>query len=368
MLKNFVLETANAPGASTTFNLGGAASGRLSFSGAGFTSGQLVFYVMDDGTQKEWGIGTFTTGSPNTLSRTTVISTTASTTTRLNFAGTTNVYNSLPAEYTAYRNSTGALDVGTPGNVLASGKQLFRGHLNGLTTSRNVGTPNTKIDISVGAAMDEISQAGFITSSSVLTIDATTVGANGLDTGSLGVSTWYNIHAIGKTDGTVAGFLSTSLTPTLPSGYTLRRRIGSVQTDASSHFLAYNQTNDRFDRATPVQEFIGSPGSTAAQNLTLANVPPGVVVEAILSGTVQDSTAGNPILYISSLAQADVAATVTNLTVIIGGAAGASAFGSFSGFRVVTNTAGVIRYRPNSTTISINIDTHGWIDTRGRFA
>lgn len=107
MLKNFVLETANAPGTSTTFNLGGAASGRLSFSGAGFTNGQLVFYVMDDGTQKEWGIATFNTGSPNTLSRTTVINNSVGTTARLNFTGTTNVYNGLPAEYTIYKDSAG---------------------------------------------------------------------------------------------------------------------------------------------------------------------------------------------------------------------------------------------------------------------
>lgn len=107
MLKNFVLETANAPGTTTTFNLGGAASGRLSYAGAGFTNGQVVFYVMDDGSQKEWGIGTFNTGSPNTLSRTTVISNTSGTTARLNFTGTTNVYCSLPAEKTLWVDNGG---------------------------------------------------------------------------------------------------------------------------------------------------------------------------------------------------------------------------------------------------------------------
>lgn len=112
MLKNFVLETANAPGTSTTFNLGGAASDRLSFSGAGFTNGQLVFYVMDDGAQNEWGIATFNTGSPNTLTRTTVIGNSAGTTAKLNFSGTTNVYNGLPAENTVYADSTGKVVIG----------------------------------------------------------------------------------------------------------------------------------------------------------------------------------------------------------------------------------------------------------------
>jgi hypothetical protein len=38
-----------------------------------FSSGATVFYVMDDGAQQEWGLGTVTSGSPNTLARTTVI-------------------------------------------------------------------------------------------------------------------------------------------------------------------------------------------------------------------------------------------------------------------------------------------------------
>lgn len=131
MLKNFVLETANAPGSATTFNLGGAASGRLSFAGAGFTNGTVVFYVMDDGSQKEWGMGTFNTGSPNTLSRTTVISTTAGTTARLNFSGTTNVYNGLPAENSLWidngtkvvipgRTDAGSAAAGKVGEIISS--------------------------------------------------------------------------------------------------------------------------------------------------------------------------------------------------------------------------------------------------------
>lgn len=119
MLKNFVLETANAPGTSTTFNLGGAASGRLSYAGAGFTNGQVVFYVMDDGSQKEWGVGTFNTGSPNTMSRTTVIGNSSGTIAKLNFTGTTNVYNSLPAENTVYADANNVTTA--PGQLIGGG-------------------------------------------------------------------------------------------------------------------------------------------------------------------------------------------------------------------------------------------------------
>lgn len=260
----------------------------------------------------------------------------------------------------------GAINLGVLGNITVNNKTLFRGHLNGLITSRDSVTPNTKIDISVGAAMDEISQAGFIVSSSTLIIDATTTGANGLDTGSLAAGAWYHVFVIGQPGGIVAGFMSTSTTPTLPSGYTLRRRIGSVETDGAAHFLPYNQTGNRFDRASPQLELTASPGATTAQILPLSGVPGGVVVEAILHGTIQDATAVNPILYVSSFGQTDVAASVTALTAIIGGPAGVSAIAGFSGVRVVTNTLGEIRYRPNSTTISINLASDGWIDTRGQ--
>ena len=75
MLANFVLETASAPGTATPFNLAGAATGRIRFRDA-FATAALVFYFMEDGTQAEWGYGTLTHATPDTLTRT-VISTTA---------------------------------------------------------------------------------------------------------------------------------------------------------------------------------------------------------------------------------------------------------------------------------------------------
>jgi hypothetical protein len=57
---------------------------------------------MDDGTQAEWGIGLFTSGAPNTLTRSTVIGNTAGTTVKLNFAGTVRVYNEVPASAVMY--------------------------------------------------------------------------------------------------------------------------------------------------------------------------------------------------------------------------------------------------------------------------
>lgn len=62
--------------------------------------------------------------------------------------------------------------------------------------------------------------------------------ANALDSGTIAIDTWYAIWAIAKSDGTTAALASTSFTsPTLPSGYTFKSRIGAVQTIHSTATL-----------------------------------------------------------------------------------------------------------------------------------
>src|SRR3954466_6784423 len=101
MLGNFILETANAPGTAATVNLAGASPGRRAFRSV-FASGANCYYFITDGTQAEWGYGPLTQGTPDTLSRSTVIGNTAGTTARLNFAGAVQVYNDQPAEKRPY--------------------------------------------------------------------------------------------------------------------------------------------------------------------------------------------------------------------------------------------------------------------------
>ena len=115
MLRNFVLEKANAPGTSSTVNLAGALTGRRAFVDE-FASGAAALYFMDDGSQQEAGIGTFTAGSPNTLSRSTVLwnsSVGRTSPGRLNFAGSVLVYNAVPSERSLFLDANGRLGVGT---------------------------------------------------------------------------------------------------------------------------------------------------------------------------------------------------------------------------------------------------------------
>lgn len=148
---------------------------------------------------------------------------------------------------------TGGLSSATP--------IILRSYLAGLTLSNDATTPNTKIDVAAGMAADS-TNAMMINLASAATIDFTGTGAGKLDTGSIAASTWYHCFVVAGSSG-VSTLASTSLTPTLPSGYTAYRRIGSVLTDTSSHLLAFSQSGDEFLWSTSVNDVtVGNLSST----------------------------------------------------------------------------------------------------------
>lgn len=110
-LADNVKETASAPGTSTTFNLGGATAPFVTFASV-FGNGTTPYYYMLDNTQWECGESTLTHGSPNTLSRTTVLANSAGTTAKLNFAGTTTVYCGLPSDKAVFLDGDGNVQLG----------------------------------------------------------------------------------------------------------------------------------------------------------------------------------------------------------------------------------------------------------------
>lgn len=149
----------------------------------------------------------------------------------------------------------------------------LRGYLSGLALSRNSGTPNTKIDVAAGQATDD-TNFFMLNRSATVTIDTAGTGANGLDTGTLALSTLYHAFLIGKLDGTTAGLLSTSFSsPTMPTGYIFKRRIGSVRTDASTHFLDFLQNGKRFRLLVPLLDGSSVALTTTYADLTLSAPP-----------------------------------------------------------------------------------------------
>ncbi len=113
-------------------------------------------------------------------------------------------------------------------------------HISGLVLSPNSSHPTYQIDISTGTCSNS-SNDGYMLVSSVITVDLTSSGVNGLDTSSESSSKWYFIYLIyNPTSGLVRGLISaSSSSPTLPSGYTKKRLIGSFRNDSSSNIIDF---------------------------------------------------------------------------------------------------------------------------------
>jgi hypothetical protein len=127
-----------------------------------------------------------------------------------------------------------------------------KGYVFGLGLGRNSGTPNTQLDIIAGVCRSDDDTTNII-SIATITVNIAANGANGLDTGSKANSTWYYTYVIyNPTTRVTAGLLSLSTTsPTMPSGYTKKRRIGSWYINSSGNFRPCTQ----YDRTGNVRRY-----------------------------------------------------------------------------------------------------------------
>ncbi len=152
-----------------------------------------------------------------------------------------------------------------------------------LSAKNNAATPDTKIDITaLYAILSSFSGGNGVHSGVNVTINATTVGANGIDAGALANSTWYYLWLI-STGTTVAGLLSlSSIAPTLPAGYFYALRVGAARTDASAKFYRFIQTGRRTqyvvtagtNTATMPQMGTGVSGNVVTPTWTAASPSP----------------------------------------------------------------------------------------------
>jgi hypothetical protein len=116
----------------------------------------------------------------------------------------------------------------------------------GLKITNDATFPNSTVDISADQINMQSTLGTYITrgtaaSPATATVNFTTSGAGGLDTGSFASGTWYHIYVI---DNGVAptGLGSLSATaPTIPSGYSYKCRLGTVRTDGAGNFYRFLQ-------------------------------------------------------------------------------------------------------------------------------
>lgn len=249
------------------------------------------------------------------------------------------------------------------------------GFLSGLTLSR---ASSTTFGIAVGACANEDGGTQWdMTLSSAFTKSlnswAVGTGNGGIDTGSVANNTWYHVHLIRKdSDGSIDVLYSTSATsPTMPSGYTARRRLGSFLTNGSAQIVNFSQVGDEFLWDVAIVDVDATNPGTSAVTRTLT-VPTNVKVIALLSvgGFVGTTTFTLNITSLDTSDQATQAADTGSLTGFATNTTrSASSNGwNFSTFNVRTNTSGQVRSRISASGASdrLGIITRGWIDLRGK--
>ena len=123
---------------------------------------------------------------------------------------------------------------------------------NPITIANNATDANNDIDFSAGNFQFADGSGQAVLSALTKRLDASwTAGTNqgGLDTGTKANSTWYHCYAIhNPTSGVSDAIFSTNATsPSLPTGYTKYKRVGSVKTNISGNIIAFLQRDKFFE-------------------------------------------------------------------------------------------------------------------------
>jgi hypothetical protein len=246
-----------------------------------------------------------------------------------------------------------------------------QGHIYGLTMS-NAADASNDITVEAGEATAEGGGAMLTLSASITKrLDAAwAVGDNqgGLNTGAEAVSTWYEVHLIKRTDTGVVDvmFTTTGNRATLPTNYTLQRRIGWIRNDAASAILAFTQIDDHFTLTTQINDLAITATATAAA--FTVTVPPSCIGRFRGAITGNTSVNGAVVTVFSELVEGNV--TPSGSTGIATVGAGDFAIVGAGHFELRVSSSSQIEHDSSTATGSAEVDvsTFGWIDHRRRFS
>lgn len=158
-----------------------------------------------------------------------------------------------------------------------------------------------------------------VVNTSVKTLTLTTNGANGLDTGSLASASGYYVFVIyNPTSGTIAVLASLSATaPTMPAGYTYKRRVGYFRTEVSAADIpaGYNQGGNivRFGNTGEVTIYTKTGGATSgfASGAISSYISTDYADEALFrAGQRGPANSGELNVFIAEAAGSNLAATI----------------------------------------------------------
>jgi hypothetical protein len=249
----------------------------------------------------------------------------------------------------------------------------IRGYISGM---RMIWNTLTSISVDDGIATDA---AGTVMMSldgpMVKTTSAWSAGAGGggMDTGTwTGVRTyhWFVIHNP-TTMVTDVLFSISATAPTLPTGFTKFRRIGSAQTNLAPNWLKFSQDGDYFTLDTPVAFSMINPGTAEFIMSLLGAVPAGIRTEArLFVGVLATATTDQAISW--RVVEPGMTTLTPNVQTYATAAAYASslagtlAIGAMNFVNTNTSSAVTARLQASAAGTALYFNVHGWRDNRGK--
>jgi len=194
-------------------------------------------------------------------------------------------------------------------------KSIYIENLGSITNS--AGTPNTIIDFGVGKSWSDDYTTWIADVVGMSKTSGSWVAGTGngmLDTGSFSASKVYYLYRIWNGTTFAVDYLMSlsSNAPTMPSGYTKKRLIGAVLTDASTHFIAANfsrPTKDIFQciYKSPINDRAAGVAGNTARNLLTISAPIGSIVKLIARLQAESvQSANTEFLSVGSTFETDV--------------------------------------------------------------
>lgn len=251
----------------------------------------------------------------------------------------------------------------------AADRVVPRGYIDGLILSNSAGDVDHDISIATGTARDSTDAYTLTLAAALIKqLDAAWAAgtnAGGLDTGSIGASAVYYVWLIRKdSDASIDALFSLSATaPTMPAGYTYKRRIGTVLTDAASKIINFIQKDDRFIYNQPIQNRATASVANTNRNAYAASAPPGMFA-ILLFDYSSGAVSTDVFAWFGSSAHIDSAASSSNYDT-------KTYIQNDHGIlrmEIILNSSSQFYARASSTSFAFGSVIHGWIDDRGRNA
>jgi hypothetical protein len=247
--------------------------------------------------------------------------------------------------------------------TMALRDDFIAGRLFGLTLSTAGGSAT--FGIAVGLASDSTA-ADILSLGSAYTKTtgawAVGTGNGSLDTGAIASGNLYNVFLIKRTDtGVVDVLTSLSATaPTMPTNYTLFRRIGAMRTLAGVVWAGFTQRGDNFYLSVDIDDAVGTTVGTSRVLIT-SKAPPSS--RALIRAYAFNATTAGVGFLIQPTFETD-RAPGANMS-LLGEVANQGDPGHFD---IPVDSSSQFAVRSQNAAGSFYCRTYGWVDDRGKLS